>query len=95
MNKTVKELFNELPPEIRKRAIANVVKQHGMEKLDERYSGLQSTINHTMHWAETPEGEDFWVKVHDGYYDADCVKEVLASGSFIAGSSDDDLLLTI
>ncbi len=63
-NKTVIQHFQELEPEIRKKAIANTIKQRGIKHLtrNNHYS-LASALNTAFAWSDTPEKGDYWVKM--------------------------------
>lgn len=62
--KTVIQHFQELEPEVRKKAIANTIKQRGISYLTTKHhSTVASALSAAFAWSDTPEKGDYWVKM--------------------------------
>ena len=60
--KTVKELFLELPAGYRQRALSSMTNENDVEKL------MSSAIlTGLIKWENTPEGTQFWAQVYDHF----------------------------
>jgi hypothetical protein len=57
--KKIREWLNELPVEIRQRAIRNAEKSE-WEALYNECSNDYAALNESFHWPKSPEGDDFW-----------------------------------
>jgi hypothetical protein len=62
--KTVIQHLQILEPDIKKRAIANIIKQRDAKHLVRKIDSASGAINTFMEWRTTPEGYDYWKKVH-------------------------------
>jgi hypothetical protein len=60
--KTIQEWLNELPEDVRDKAIANTDKDLLEINL---YNRLSHALEGAFVWALTPEGWDYWDKIHD------------------------------
>jgi len=58
--KTVLDYSNLMPRSLRIRFLRNVVEQKGIDAIFSKYQKFSDATNNTMHWANTPEGHDFW-----------------------------------
>jgi hypothetical protein len=63
--KTVREWLNELPEEIRERAISNAYN----DRLENRYESIDRALKTAFSWIASPEGGDFWADWHEWFYD--------------------------
>jgi len=59
--KTAAEWFNDLPPEIREKALKYC------EIPDEDFNDLDEALLGSFAWSETEEGHSFWLDVHNQY----------------------------
>lgn len=59
---TIEEWFTLLEPEIRDKALANR-KAFGGDPTP-LFHGLDVALSGAFHWASTPEGHDFWHRIH-------------------------------
>ena len=59
MKKTIREWYNQLPPQIRKEAIKNTPK----EELKTKVLCLSDAINSGFVWIESKQGYEFWKSV--------------------------------
>jgi hypothetical protein len=63
-NKTVIQHFQELEPEVRKKAIANTIKQRGISYLTTKHhSTVASALSAAFAWLDTPEEGAYWAKM--------------------------------
>lgn len=64
--KTAREWFEELPEDVRKKAINNSEKE-GLDDIPEL--SLSISLFGAFVWSDTPEGHDFWSKIVDNLLD--------------------------
>jgi hypothetical protein len=83
--KTVKMWLDELPFEIRKRALANIEK----DRMTKIADCMQSVIGGNMTWDATPEKWAFWNEVYHGRYDTAPILVVIPT------MDEEELLLTL
>ena len=62
MSKTIKEWFEQLPPDVRENAIANTAKH----VLHQPADSLFMAINNAFVWADTPQGHEYWQAIYNG-----------------------------
>jgi len=58
--KTALEWFQELPEDVREKAIANTKKW----RLSEKYESLKDALFHSFVWIDSPEKDKFWCDIH-------------------------------
>ena len=64
---TIGYYVNQLPDGIREKALANIEKQIGLGYLEfahPRLTSVSIAVKGAFDWERTPEGEEFWYKVH-------------------------------
>ena len=65
--KKTKDFLKQLPPGYREKALANYdrkrIKMCFVDKFD--VNNIARAIDLSMNWLKTPEGQDFWSKVHE------------------------------
>ncbi len=62
MNKPLLAWLCELPPDIRDKAITNVMKQK--RNLETKWPRMDSAINAIGTWRHTQEGQGYWRELH-------------------------------
>jgi hypothetical protein len=63
MEKTIREWFNELPEDIREKAIANTRE----DELDELDSSSRNAMLIAFLWSKSPEGHSYWSDISKTY----------------------------
>lgn len=58
--KTVLEYSERMPRGLRIRYLKNVSQRNGVAHMFVKYRNFNDAVNHTMCWADTPEGYEFW-----------------------------------
>ena len=70
MSKTIKEWFEQLPPDVRENAMENTP----LHMLDRRVDSMWMAVNNAFIWDDTPQGGLYWSAICDtasrGGYDA-------------------------
>lgn len=61
--KTIEEWYNELPEDVREKAINNTSES----LLKERDESIEDALFGGFTWAETPEGHKYWENIKNNY----------------------------
>lgn len=67
MSKTIRDWLMELEQPYRSQAIYNAM-AYRPEELDSMVDHMFSAITASMHWTQTPQGQDYWQQLYDRYY---------------------------
>jgi hypothetical protein len=59
--KTIREWLNELPEDVRDKAIANTLE----DMLNMKAKSLSSALMNAFNWGKSPEKSEFWVKIYN------------------------------
>jgi len=63
--KTIREWLNELPKDVRDKAIKNTAKQNSEDYFNTISDTQFPSIKHMFIWCDTPEGHNFWENVNN------------------------------
>ena len=62
--KTAIQHLQVLEPDVKKKAVANIIKQRSVRYLVKKVDSASAAINAFMRWRSTPEGYDYWQEIH-------------------------------
>lgn len=70
MTRTIIQWLELLPQPYRDQAIKNALAQrerevHDLHKLDKEETRMYNAIDHSFQWSSTPEGQDYWQRIHE------------------------------